>query len=475
MQEESDEQAAQQLTARRPQLLREVGALCRRRAEQGGAAHGGSPGSVALAERGLERMAELLAAERLGLEERQLPAVESVTEARVVVRYGEPDPYVARHRGAEGIEPRRLAGRSGRRDRQNRADPVRPPVEPLEQDRSRGDRSRGREPDRRDRVRELGRRVGCLVRPARERALELEHAGSVRLAAEVPRQQPRGLGPHRRELARGGHPHADPVAELDLRADGEADQRRHCAVRMALAVERAFELLVGAREGGVVPVEAAAALGGAHEKRHEHAAVDRAGLVSHVSLMSVGKDPRRRLAQQVGDGVLHVDPREEPLGPRLDEAAHERAVLVERRSAVRAVLLEGEREVDAVLELAREDGEGAEAEATERVVEVRRAHPALLRRRRVASYLTPRAPVRKCARFHPAARSGRRCHSEDGAGRAGRRDAASNTVLQARARPRTSASPCIAARGCGVRRRLCRRRFQPAGANLLPAPREAYD
>ena len=144
---------------------------------------------------------------------------------------------------------------------------------------------------------------------------------------------------------------------------------------MALAVERALELLVRAREGGVVPVEAAAALGRAHEERHEHAAVDGAPLVPHLSLVRVGEDPRRRLAQQVGDRVLDVDPREEPLGPRLDEAAHERPVLVERRPAVRAVLLEREGEVDAVLEIPREDGEGAEAEAAERVVEVRRAHP----------------------------------------------------------------------------------------------------
>jgi hypothetical protein len=157
-------------------------------------------------------MAELLAAKRVGLEERQLPAVESVAETRVVVGYGEANPHVARHRCAEGIEPRRLARWSGRRDRQNRADPVRPPVEPLEQDRSRGDRCRRGKPDRRDRVRELGRRVGCLVGPARERALELEHADPVRLATEVPRQQPRGLGPHRRELPRGGHPYADPIA-----------------------------------------------------------------------------------------------------------------------------------------------------------------------------------------------------------------------------------------------------------------------
>src|SRR5262249_48786280 len=126
---------------------------------------------------------------------------------------------------------------------------------------------------------------------------------------------------------------------------------------------------------------------------------DRPPLVSHVPLVRVGEDPRRRLAQQVGHGVLDVDPREEPLGPRLDEATHERPVLVERRSAVGAVLLEGGGGVGAVLELPREDGEGAEAEAAKRVVEVRRAHPALLRRRRVASYLAAGAPVRRASVF----------------------------------------------------------------------------
>ena len=155
---------------------------------------------------------------------------------------------------------------------------------------------------------------------------------------------------------------------------------------MALAVERRLELLVRARERAVVPVESATALGGTNEERDEDAAVDRALLVSDVSFVRTGEDPRGRLAQQVGHGVLDVDAREEALRARLDEAAHERAVLVKRRTTVGAVLLEGEREVHAVLELAREDGEGAEAEPTERVVKVRRAHPALLRRRRAPSY-----------------------------------------------------------------------------------------
>ena len=146
---------------------------------------------------------------------------------------------------------------------------------------------------------------------------------------------------------------------------------------MAVAVERYLELLVRTRERGVVPVEAAAALGGADEERHEHAAVDRAALVPYLALVRVREDPRRRLAQQVGDGILDVDPREEPLGPRFDEAAHERAVLVQRRPAVRAVLLESEGKIGPVLEIAREHGERAEAEAAKGVVEMRRAHAEL--------------------------------------------------------------------------------------------------
>src|SRR5439155_7752261 len=155
VQENRDEQATQQLAGRLAQLRGEVGALRRGPAEQGGTTHRGGPGSVALPERCLERVAELLAAEGLRLEERQLPAVESVAEVRVVVGGAEADPHVACHRGAEGVETRRLARRSGRRDRQHRADPVRPPVEPFEQHRPRSDRSRGGEPDRGDRVREL--------------------------------------------------------------------------------------------------------------------------------------------------------------------------------------------------------------------------------------------------------------------------------------------------------------------------------
>jgi hypothetical protein len=311
---------------------------------------------------------QLLAAERLRLEERQLPAVEGVAQLRVLVCGGKTDAQVARHRGAEGIEARRLAGRGCRGDRQHRTDPVRSPVEPLEEDGAGGDWSSSGEANRRHCVGQLTRRVGRVGRTARQRALELEHADPIRLAAEVPREQTCRLRPHGGKLPRGSDPYANAVAELDLGADREADEGRDGTVRVAFAVEGCLELLVGARERAVIPVESAATLGGADEERDEDAAIDGATFVSDVSFVRAGEDSRSRFAQQIRDGVLDIDACEQSLRARLDEAAHERAVLVERRATVGAVLLEREREVDAVLEVPREDREGAEAEAAECVV-----------------------------------------------------------------------------------------------------------
>ena len=137
---------------------------------------------------------------------------------------------------------------------------------------------------------------------------------------------------------------------------------------MSVAEERLLELGIGTIEGLVVPVEAAATFGGAHEQRHEHAAIERTRLVGRDTFVCAREDPRRRLALQVVHRRAHVVARVETVDARFDEAADERAVLVERRAAVRAVLLEGEREVGARVEIAVEGGEGAEAESAQRVV-----------------------------------------------------------------------------------------------------------
>src|SRR5947208_1798845 len=180
VQENGNDETTQQLARRFPQLLGQVGPLPRGRAQQGGAAHRGRPHPVSFAEHSFERMAQLLPAERLRLEERQLPAVEGVAEADVVVGRAEPDAHVARHRGAERVESGRLARRRGRRDREDGSNPVRAPVEPLEEDRASRDRRRGGEADRGDCVCELGGGVGHFVRSAPERALQLEHADPIR-------------------------------------------------------------------------------------------------------------------------------------------------------------------------------------------------------------------------------------------------------------------------------------------------------
>src|SRR5262249_4307035 len=136
VEEHRDDQLADDLAARRAQLLDERGPLPRRLAEQRGAAHDRRPLAVALAQRAVERLAELYATERIGLKERKLPPVERGAEARVVVRAGEAHARAGRDRRAEGIEPRRLAGRRRRCNRENGTNPERPPVEALEQHRS---------------------------------------------------------------------------------------------------------------------------------------------------------------------------------------------------------------------------------------------------------------------------------------------------------------------------------------------------
>ena len=135
-----------------------------------------SPGSVSsstAARRGhvspssaSERGAQLLGAERLVLEQRQLPAVERLGERAVGVGEAEPHEQLAGERAAERVEPRGLARGLRRRDREHRPDAVRPAVERLEEDRAGRERRCGREPDRADRVGDLGGRIRRILGPA---------------------------------------------------------------------------------------------------------------------------------------------------------------------------------------------------------------------------------------------------------------------------------------------------------------------
>ena len=134
-------------------------------------------------------------------EQRQLPAVERLAETLVVVESGAARGG-RRQPAAELVQARRLARRLGGGDRQHRADAVRTPVEALEEHRARRDRSRRREPERGDRVRDLTGRVGRLDRAGREHAGELDDARPLRLLAEPGREQARSPPASRRRSRR---------------------------------------------------------------------------------------------------------------------------------------------------------------------------------------------------------------------------------------------------------------------------------
>ena len=103
--------------------------------------------------------------------------------------------------------------------------------------------------------------------------------------------------------------------------------------------------------------------------------------------VSARVDGRRRLASQRLERDRRVVEPEEAPAARLDERAHERPVLVERRPVSRAVLLEHELDVGSVVDLAAEERERAQAEAAQGGMEMWGAqrHVVPLRRRRAVS------------------------------------------------------------------------------------------
>ena len=177
-----------------------------------------------------------------------------------------------------------------------------------------------------------------------------------------------------RQLARRGRADAKAGCELELRADPRTDERRDCAVRPALAEERPLQLGVRALERIVVPVEPAARLGGRHEQPEQHRAEQRIVLGRARPCVRTGEDRRGGLAPQLLEREQRVLAAAEPRLALLDEAAHERAILVQRGPVALDVLLERERKRLAVVDLAHQKGERAEHEAPERMVEVRRTN-----------------------------------------------------------------------------------------------------
>ena len=135
-----------------------------------------------------------------------------------------------------------------------------------------------------------------------------------------------------------------------------------------------LELGVRALVRAVVPVEAAAHLGGAHQQRQQHAAEERFVLVGARAGVRTREDRGRGLAAELVHRKLRVGSSPQRVRARFDERFDERPVLVERRPVVGAVLLEGERQVGAALQLLEQRAERAEAESPETVEELRSAH-----------------------------------------------------------------------------------------------------
>src|SRR5262249_58890669 len=82
-----------------------------------------------VAEERRERRPQLLSAERLELEERELPAIERFRQRGIPVPPHEPDEKLTGQCAAKGVEPRGLPRRLRRGDRQYRPDPEGPAVE----------------------------------------------------------------------------------------------------------------------------------------------------------------------------------------------------------------------------------------------------------------------------------------------------------------------------------------------------------
>src|SRR5204862_5524938 len=89
----------------------DVGALASVRPEQRSGAHRRGPETVVPTECRGQRRAQLLRAERVDLEERQLPAVERLRELVIVLDDAELRQQLRRDAAAGAVETRRLAGR----------------------------------------------------------------------------------------------------------------------------------------------------------------------------------------------------------------------------------------------------------------------------------------------------------------------------------------------------------------------------
>ena len=144
------------------------------------------------------------------------------------------------------IASSRIASPSGLRrgDREQRRDPQRPEVEPLEDDGAGGDRAGGREPKRADGVGQLAGGVGRLALARVELAGQLEDAQPVDVAPELRAASARAPRARATESSPGTTARTRmPPPSSTGRAGREADERRDrgvgaCACRRATARSR---------------------------------------------------------------------------------------------------------------------------------------------------------------------------------------------------------------------------------------------
>jgi hypothetical protein len=120
---------------------------------------------------------------------------------------------------------------------------------------------------------------------------------------------------------------------------------------------------VGPVERVVVPVEAATCFGDVRDEGQQDGAEE--GVVGVGVGVGAGKDRGGGLPSESLERDRSIASAEEPAPARLDEVSDERTVLVQRRSVAGVVLLERERDLGALLDVAAEEREGAEAEAAQ--------------------------------------------------------------------------------------------------------------
>ena len=341
-------------------------------AEQHRRPHRRRPHAVRAAEQRGQRLAELLLARRACLEERELPPVERLAEVRVLVCEREPLEQLAGEPPAERIEARRVPVRLRGRDRQHGLDPERPPVEPLEQHGSGGDRAARRESQRGDGVAELARRVG---RPS---PASSSQCSSSRQSRSVSRPNSGGSNPCAsgqcaRQLAVGRLPHAQTPPSAS--STGWRARARPAAQRPRTRDARR-------RASARTRRTRARTRGRPSRSRRTPRRCGRPEARGRCRTSAWQRAPRRRSCRRASSpppapGRL-LEPAASCRAPacaaRLDELAHERPVLVERGRPARRVLLERERQLGSVAQVAVARGTRRGRSSAERAIEMRRAN-----------------------------------------------------------------------------------------------------